>query len=139
VFDAEVDRIPVDSLAGAPDGEIAEQDRLGERRGIVREVAHGRLSGLDRLNELLEVAGRLREVDFGRVGVDPEALLAVVVRGVDRILVADDQRAARRNVLRLSPQVRKLAALEKRYVRQIPAERLRREELLDRKSTRLNS
>ena len=93
----EIHRIPFDAAA-LPDGQVAEQDRLGERAGVVGEVRHRRLLRVAHGDEpFLFVAGAARVVDVELLHVadDLNALLGVVAGRVHRGLVAD--RSARRS------------------------------------------
>ena len=83
--------VPLDLLA-REDGEVAEQDRLGERAGVVGEVGHRVGAAVDCIDELGEVAGRLDELETLRLRDVAEQFVArpVVAGGVERPLVADE-------------------------------------------------
>src|SRR5262245_20149087 len=67
VFGVPFDLLPLGlgALAG-PDGQVPEQDRLGEGAGVVREVRDGLGASLDRGDPFLEMAWRLHKLDRRR-------------------------------------------------------------------------
>ena len=77
----------------SPDGQVAQQDRLGQRSGVVREVRHRRLATLDRVDPFLEVTGRLLVLQVLRhFDADGEHLVAVVALAEQGTLFADEER-----------------------------------------------
>src|SRR5262245_8885224 len=101
VFGVPFDLLPLGpgALAG-PDGEVPEQDRLGEGAGVIREVRDDLWASLDRRDPFLEMAWRFHNLDRRRFCATGQIkLVTVVAMRVQRILLSDDQCTAAGKIL----------------------------------------
>ena len=87
VLDFHVGGIPLDLLAG-PDGQVADEHGFGQGAGVVGEVRHGLLAGLDGADPFFEMTGRMGELHLDGLGTVEELIVE------EDALVADGQRAA---------------------------------------------